>query len=220
MFNNIFDKRKRFKQIYEKKPIIIADIHEKDSMIIPEIIEIGCEVKIIPLEIADYLIGDCAVERKTITDFIFSFYSKRLFLQLMQMQIYNDKILIIEGKGLENKIPPNVLKGLIISIITEFKTSILYSKDYKESANYLFALAKKQLKTKKDFSLHSRIPRTIKEQKHYILESFPKIGPKTAEKLILKYKSLKTIFNLNEQELSEILKSKSKDFIGLLNNPD
>jgi len=221
MFYDISSKKQTFQEKKEK-PVIFADIHEKDSLIFPELIENKINLKISYLDIADYVIGNIAIERKTINDFVSSLYSKRLFEQLAKMQSYEERILILEGnmKDCFSKIDFNVFAGAILSIITDFKTGILYAKDYKESSKYLVSLANKQLKKKSSFSLHSKIPKTIKEQKHYILEAFPKIGKETSKKLLEKYSSLRKIFNSSEDELKSILKSRVKGFIGLLENEE
>ncbi len=65
-------------------------------------------------------------------------------------------------------------------------------------------------------SLHSRIPKTKREQKKYILEAFPNIGPKTAKRLLEKFKTLSAVFGAAEEELAEILKGRTKDFGSLL----
>ena len=209
MFYDISSKKQTFQEKKEK-PVIFADIHEKDSLIFPELIENKINLKISYLDIADYVIGNIAIERKTINDFVSSLYSKRLFEQLAKMQSYEERILILEGnmKDCFSKIDFNVFAGAILSIITDFKTGILVS------------LANKQLKKKSSFSLHSKIPKTIKEQKHYILEAFPKIGKETSKKLLEKYSSLRKIFNSSEDELKSILKSRVKGFIGLLENEE
>ena len=74
MFHNIFNKitgKKSKKQLNKLKPKIIADIHEKDSMILAELTE-SKEVELIihSLKIGDYLIGNIIIERKTVSDFI------------------------------------------------------------------------------------------------------------------------------------------------------
>ena len=70
MFHNIFEKLKnKSKKIL---PEIIADIHEKNSLILSELAnsrEIGLEIK--HLEIGDYLIGEIIIERKKNKIFFF-----------------------------------------------------------------------------------------------------------------------------------------------------
>lgn len=218
MLHNIFRKPKKKLAI---TPLIIADIHEKNSLVLSELhksTQIRLQIK--SLKIADYIIGNIAIERKTTSDLISSMINKRLIQQLNQMKKYDQSLLIIEGDINEILQEDNniakAIRGLILSISTNFQTSIIFSQDYEDTAKYLITLAKQQLKPKTPISLHSRIPKTIKEQKQYVLESFPNIGPKKAEQLLKKFKTIKNTINANEEELEEILKIKTKDFKELL----
>ena len=220
MIYNIFSRSKREK-IKAKTPKIIADIHEKNSLILAELkksTQVRLEIR--PLKIADYLIGDVAIERKTISDLISSMINKRLIQQLKQMQKYKKQLLIIEGNLKEvyeeESNISKAIRGFIISINLNYKIPIIFSEDYEDTAKYLITLAKQQAKPSSEPSLHSKIPRTIKEQKQYILESFPNIGPKTSKKLLEKFPNLLSIFNSSEQELKEVLKSKTKSFKEIL----
>ena len=125
-------------------------------------------------------------------------------------------MLIIEGDIYEtldeNSNISKAVRGLILSIITNHQIPIIFKKDYEDTSKYLITLAKQQTKQKTIISLHSRIPKTLKEQKSYILESFPNIGPKTAQKLLKEFKTLEKIFMSNLEELEKILKSKAKKF--------
>ncbi len=227
MFHNIFKKLKPNNKKLKSKinPKIIIDIHEKNSLIISEIANNNIDLEIQPLKIGDYLIGSIIIERKTINDFISSMLNKRMIEQLKQMQKYQNRLLIIEGNqevlysdNLETKLNPNAVRGFILSIITNYNTNIIFTKNYQETSKFLIILARQIIKPKIEFSLHARIPKTIKEQKKYILESFPNIGQKKSEKLLKKFKTLKNIFNSSEEETKEILKSKAKDFKDLINS--
>lgn len=220
MFNDIFSKNTE-----KKRPIkrvkILADIHEKDSEIFAELkSDENIDLEIASLKIGDYLIGDIIIERKTVEDFTCSMMSKRLFEQLKQMKIYEKRLLILEGKE-ENmykneKINPNAIRGFILSILNYHNTQIIFTLDKKDTAKYLIILTKQQEKNVIKSSLHSRIPRTIEEQKRYVLESFPNIGPKKADLLLKKFSSLKDIFNAPEEELKEILKNRVMEFKKIL----
>ena len=220
MIHNIFKSKKTGKLIKPLQTIII-DIHEKNSLVITQLHksqEINIEIK--PLEIADYIINEIAIERKTVSDLINSMINKRLNRQLDQIQAYKKSLLIIEGDLDEiiNK-DDNIAKavrGLLLSISTNSETSIIRTQDYVDTAKYLITLAKQQLKPKQEISLHSRIPKTFNEQKQYILESFPNIGPTKAKQLLEKFKTIKQTINSDEKELEEILKSKAKDFKELI----
>ncbi|MBD3253035.1 hypothetical protein GF386_04850 [Candidatus Pacearchaeota archaeon] len=223
MLYNIFSKK--IKKSKAKTPKIISDIHEKNSLIISELHksnQIRLEIK--PLKIADYLIGDIAVERKTISDFISSMLNKRLTQQLKQLISYKKQLLIIEG-NLENlfneetKLNPNAIRGFILSILINNQIPIIFTRDYLDTSKYLITLAKQQVKPSAEPSLHSRIPKNKQQQKQYILESFPNIGPVTAKKLMKEFKTLENVFNASENELKKILKNKFEEFKEILNNP-
>jgi DNA excision repair protein ERCC-4 len=219
--HNIFKSITKRKSNPIKTPLIVADIHEKNSLVLSELHKTTqARLQIKSLKIADYLIGQIAIERKTISDLISSMINKRLIQQLQQMQKYKQSILLIEGDineiYNENNNISKAIRGFILSIITNYQTPIIFTKDYKDTAKYLITLAKQQLKPSIPISFHSRIPKTKKEQKQYILEAFPNIGPKKAEALLKEFKNLHNTFNASEEELEKILKSKSKDFKDLI----
>ena len=50
----------------------------------------------------------------------------------------------------------------------------------------------------------SKTTPSFQEQKQFILEGFPGIGPTIAKELLEKYKTLNKIFSLPEEELKQI----------------
>ena len=220
---NIFKKTKNktSKKNKAKIPLIIADIHEKNSLILSELKSSNqVRLEIQPLKIGDYLVGKTIIERKTTRDFISSMINKRLIQQLKQMQKYKSQLLILEG-GLEdfddfkNK---NAIRGFILSILNNYKIPIIFTKNDEDTSKYLITLAKQQLKPPIESTLHSRIPKKIREQKQYILESFPNIGPATAKKLLKKFKTIKKTINAEEEDLRKILKKRTENFKNLLDS--
>ena len=232
MFLNPFATKEKVSPKTITKIKIIADIHEKDSMIFSQL-KSSPEIELIiqSLKIGDYLVGNTIIERKTTNDFISSMINKRLSIQLKNMQQYNERILIIEGNLSEHlslredgegwragkRINPNAIRGFILSIITNYQTPIIFTTNYKDTSKYLITLAKQQI-SKTSSSLHSRIPKTIEEQKQYILESFPTIGEKKAKMLLEKFHSLKNTFSASEEDLKEVLKNQSSSFKNLLDS--
>jgi ERCC4-type nuclease len=221
MFNNIFRKTKAKKKTIIK-PHIIADHREKNSLVIPTLHELGIDVDIKELKVGDFQIGQTLIERKTFNDFLGSMINKRLLDQLKHLRQAKSALLIIEGWNIdsiargERNINPNAIRGFILSISLEYQIPVIFTEDAEETALYLTVLAKRQLKNPTPISLHARIPKTKKEQKQYILEAFPNIGPITAEKLIKKFKNLTNIFAATADELEEILKKRTKTFKDLL----
>ena len=82
-FFDIFQKSEDKGKLKKKPELkITADLHEKNSLVAAELVSLGVNVEFKHLKVADYLIGDAAIERKTISDFISSMINKRLLRQL------------------------------------------------------------------------------------------------------------------------------------------
>jgi len=198
-----------------KKLKIIADNREKNSLVIAELHELGIEVEMKHLILADYIISnEIAIERKTINDFIGSIINKRLLKQLSDLKSnFKKPLLIIEGIEEHDlyktgtDLHENAIRGMILAISTELQVPIILTKDYKDTAVYLQLLAKKQEQGAKEFSLVlKRRAYNMKDQQQMIIESFPGIGPALAKALLKKFKSIKNIINASEEELKEIPK--------------
>ncbi len=214
-----------FFNIFSKKPIkeqkikkIIVDHREKNSLVIAELLSKGIEIDFQQLEVADYIIGDIAIERKTGIDLIGSMLTKRIFSQVESLKQYSKPLIIIEnynGVDLkESKLNENAVRGLLLSLALEHKIPLIFTKDSKETATFLILVAKK---TKAESSLRSKIPMSDQERIKYILEGFPNIGPVTSRKLLEKYKTIKSIINAPEEEIKLLLGKKADKFLALLN---
>ena len=196
-----------------EKPRIIADIHEKNSLVIAELVQLGADVEIKHLELADYVISnDIAVERKTINDFVSSMISKRLQSQLIDLKKnFKAPLLIIEKEDHQELFKPtghpnmheNAVRGMLLSI-ANFNVPFIITEGYEDTAKYLLLLAKRQLKPEQEVSLSfKRKAYSKREQLQIILESFPGIGPATAKSLLRQFKTIKNFVNASAEELGK-----------------
>jgi Fanconi anemia group M protein len=209
-------KRKIKKEIPKQK--IIIDYREKNSLVITELKKLNLEIEIRELKVADYLVNNIAIERKTISDFLSSMINKRLIRQLEEIQQYENKLLIIEGfdkQELYNEengtgIHSNAIRGFLLSIILKYKVPIIFSKDCEDTAKFINVLARK----KEIESSLNVTKKTLnkKERLQFILESFPGIGPKNAKKLLTEFKTLQNIINASQESLQEIIGKKAEVF--------
>tara|TARA_Y100000310_G_scaffold302882_2_gene340709 strand:+ start:1699 stop:2370 length:672 start_codon:yes stop_codon:yes gene_type:complete len=220
-FLNIFSSsHPKSKEKPKEKIKIIVDFREKSSLVPSNLISLGFQVEFKQLPVADYLIKDIAIERKTVSDLKSSIINKRIISQLLELKQYPKHFLIVEGsqeayqdnRGLHE----NALRGFLLSVALEYQVPIIFTKDEKDTAKYLYVLAKKPEKT--EFSLRpSKTFKSKKEQLQFILEGFPNVGPTKAKSLIAKFKSLKNIILAPLEDLQEILGSRAQDFKSLLN---
>ncbi len=203
------------------KPLIIADHREKNSLVISELIHAGAEVRFEQLEVADFLINNTAIERKTVSDFLSSMVSKRLSEQLLNLQQYDSRLLLIEGideqeiYGEERDMNPNAVRGFLLDILLKYQVPIITSKNYEDTAKFLIVLAKKQDKNSESIRAKRRTM-SVEEQKQFILEGFPGIGGKIAKKLLKEYGSIKRIINADKDELNHSIGKKSESFRKIL----
>ena len=215
-FLDIFSKRK----VEDDKITIIVDNRESKSSVSTELKKLGFNLEFQQLPVADYLINNIAIERKTISDFKSSIISKRIFDQLREIKQYPQNILIIEGIDSEDvysgQIHENAFRGMILSIINDFQVPIIFTKNENDTAKYISVLANK--KTKSEMPIRaSKIALTDEEQVQFILEGFPNIGPTTAKKLISKFGNLKNIINASLEDLEKVIGKKAEKIYQIIN---
>lgn len=213
---NIFPKQREIIKKEIPKPKILIDYRERNSLVVSELVKLGFEIEIKELKVADYIVKDVAIERKTISDFISSMINRRLLNQLEELQQYPDKLLIIEGfdehelypEG--NGVNPNSVRGFLLSISLKHKIPIIFAKNPEDTAKFILVLAKKE---ERETPINAKKKaRNKKEQLQFIIEGFPGVGPKTAKKLLEEFRTIKDIINAPEEELKKILGKKSEIF--------
>lgn len=171
-------------------------------------------------EPGDYLLGsDICVERKTIRDFMSSIYDGRLFNQVRRMkELYRKVVLVVEGEpvGLDEK-ERKILYSAIARIIME-GISVVSTLDRDATVEFIASLAEKRQEEGAQ-SITTRRKGRVEEKERtlFILQGFPGIGPKLSEKLLVKFGSLKGVFNASYGELKSILgEKKARAFVDTL----
>ena len=178
---------------------------------IKELLELNAEVQLERLESSDYLLSkDVAVEYKTQEDFIDSLIDGRFLQQLKTMKnVFHSPVVMVEGDrdiySIRN-LNPNSIRGMIAAITVSFGIPVIYTKNFKDSAAMLYAIAKREQEEKgKHFSLHgSKKPLDLFAQQEYIISSLPGVGPALAKPLLRKFKNIKNIINASEDELKQV----------------
>lgn len=194
--------------------VVVVDIREKRSGIPAMLERMGIPIEIKELPVADYIVGNVAVERKTVGDYLQSKFSGRLDRQLYDLsRNFELSYLIVEGfvteALMEHKIPrfayvsslvgsslkraPDGKQGQIITVNLDTKY---------DTALFLKALHKKL--TENDIV---RLPKMVKTKLNpdellvYVVSSFPDIGEKRAIDLLKKFKTIRNLVNASENDL-------------------
>jgi ERCC4-type nuclease len=215
--HNIFSTTKSKQKKETPKPKIEIDYREKQSLVAAELVKLGFEVEFKELKVADYLVKEVAIERKTVSDFISSMLNRRLINQIEELQQYENKLLIIEGIDDQelypenNGVSQNSVRGFLLSIILKHKIPTLFTQNYKDTAKFIERIA---LKKESEIGIRpSKKVLSTKEQMQFILEGFPGIGPKNARKLLEKFSTLQNIFSAPQEDLQKIIGKKAEIFL-------
>lgn len=190
-------------------PRIVIDSRETASGIPERLEERGVYVQRRLLDVGDYIVGQYAIERKTIADFISSLYSGRLFDQAQRItRAYSKFLLIVEGDFQEAFFElknPRAFWGALLTLALRYDFKIFYTSSIDQTVDLLSLLARRGARTGvPDLPLIVKKPRltSTKEWQLLVLGSLPTIGPVLAEKLLKSFGSLQNIFAASRIELA------------------
>lgn len=188
----------------------MADERERPSGVPEALRSLGAFVEYKVLDVADYLVGQFAVERKSVRDFISSLYSGRLFDQAHRIgQSYETIFLIVEGDlwdEIGSARNPRSLWGALISVVLDFGLNTFFAPDSKQTAQFLFTLGKggRHRRGSNGPPLIVRKPRSadLKRIQVSVLSSLPGVGPRMAEQLLAHFGSLRKVLAASVTEMS------------------
>ena len=209
---------------------ILVDNRERKSGIEFELSGLRIEFEFSQLELGDFILSDnCAVERKTISDFLSSLVDGRLFSQAKNLKDHFDKVLyILEGDINEiyylRDISENAIISSILSLNLDYGIPIFYSENIESTAKILKNLLRRENKISEGKS-SIRVGRklwTIDDEQKYLIEGLPGVGPKLANNLLTYFKSPEKIFLASSEDLQKIEKigKKKADKIKLVLEKD
>ena len=169
----------------EEQPTIIVDSREASSAskIIKGLIERGANVKTQVLDKGDYILSDqCAVERKTVQDFVYTLTRRFLFEQVFKLkEVYPKSLLLIEGYMPMiykfSKIQPSAVWGAMFNIAKN-GVPMINTSSQNETIDFLYTAAKQeQLVEKRSPIVHAcKKTDTISDAQLYFISSLPNVG--------------------------------------------
>ena len=191
------------------EPRILVDSRETASPITRELSERNASISLEKLPIGDYIISErCGIERKSVQDFVDSLKDGRLFKELQKLRTqFSLPILILEG-NLNSilSIKRAAILGTLSSILLNMNILLLQTSSPEETAEMLYALAKKeqQAQDKKNFSIRfKKLPEKISEQMEFIVSGIPGINSSRAKDLLQEFQSLRALFSAEIEDLEK-----------------
>jgi ERCC4-type nuclease len=219
---------KEQKRVEHERPTIIIDDREANSAskIVKGLKERGVNVKTERLEKGDYVLSDvCAVERKTVQDFVYTLTRRFLFEQLYRLkEVYPKSMILLEGYlpiiYRYSRIQPASVWGAMFSLARN-GIAIVNTTSYKESIDFLYVAAhQEQIVDKRSPIVHAfkRVD-SVSDAQVYFLASLPNIGREKAVAILRSYhtpvNALNRIDNWPEtvRGLGPIISSKAKEVL-------
>ena len=199
---------------------IVVDKREKNSGI-PELLkQSGVFVDFATLKVGDYIVfNNVAIERKTISDLLTSFYDGRLFIQCSELvKHFYSPLLIVEGNIIEDlKFESSeslrsynqkfqLVYDTLITVVLDFKIPLVHTPNIEHTTNFLIAIANKLSRKYSYGPLLRKIKKQTSEQIQQlsVLSSLPGVGGMFAVKMLKEFNTPKRALNASAAELAKI----------------
>ena len=191
-----------------EEPTIIVDSREASSAekILRGLIERGVNVKTQLLEKGDYVLSDqCAVERKTVNDFVYTLTRRYLFEQLFALKdAYPKSLIVLEGYMpiiyKYSHIQPSAIWGAMFNLAKN-GISIVNTSSHKETTDFLYTAARQeQIVEKRSAVVHAfKKCETISDAQVYFVASLPSIGREKATAILDSYQTpMNALINVDD----------------------
>ncbi|HEY4674729.1 MAG TPA: ERCC4 domain-containing protein [Candidatus Bathyarchaeia archaeon] len=192
----------------EPQPTIIIDSREANTApkIVKGLREHGANVQIEMLEKGDYIVSDiCAVERKTVQDFVYTLTRRYLFEQLFRLkEAYPKALIVLEGYlpiiYRFSHIQPVSVWGAMFNLAKN-GIAIVNTTSYKETIDFLYVAARQeQIVEKRTPTVHPmKKCETLSDAQIYFIASLPSIGREKATAILKSYQTpLNALINVDE----------------------
>lgn len=212
----------------EEQPTIIVDCREAKTAakIVKGLLEKGVNVKTATLEKGDYILSDqCAVERKTVQDFVYTLTRRYLFEQIFRLkEVYPKSLLLIEGYMPMiykfSHIQPVAVWGAMFNLAKN-GVPMVNTASYKETVDFLHVAARQeQIVEKRSPTVHAfKKNDTLSDAQMYFVASLPNVGREKATAILQSYQTpLNALINVDDWSktvngLGPVITNKVKDVL-------
>ena len=193
-----------------EEPTIIMDSREASSAkkIATGLMEKGAQVKTELLDKGDYILSDqCAVERKTVNDFVYTLTRRYLFEQLFRLKdVYPKSLIVLEGYlpiiYKFSSIQPQAIWGAMFNLAKN-GIAIVNTASQKETIDFLYTAARQeQVVEKRSAVVHAfKKCDTLADSQVYFIASLPSIGREKATAILDSYQTpMNALINVDDWE--------------------
>jgi len=182
----------------KEQPTIIVDSREASSApkIVKGLREMGAEIRVEALQKGDYIVSDlCAIERKTVNDFVYTLTRRYLFDQLFTLkEVYPKPFVLIEGYlpivYKFSRVQPASVWGAMFALAKQ-GIFMIHTTSYKETVDFLYTAARQEQIVERRIPIVHPVKKleTIAEAQVFFVGSLPNIGRERARSLLNSYQT-------------------------------
>jgi len=208
---------------------VLVDERERASGIPEALRSMGILVESRMLNVGDYIFSpECALERKSATDFVNSLYTGRLFDQASRLsEAYENPVMLVEGRLkslLDTMHNPRAFWGALVTLSLANRIHVFFTEDADQSAEFIFTLARQMRFSASRGPVARGKPRlsTTRERQLYVVSSLPGVGIKLADRMLSWSGSVRKVFSASISELSLVSgigRTKAETIASLLDTP-
>ncbi|RLI10692.1 hypothetical protein DRO25_03190 [Candidatus Bathyarchaeota archaeon] len=158
------------------------------------------------LEKGDYVISDaCAIERKTVHDFVYTLTRRYLFEQIFTLkEIYSKPLLVLEGYlpiiYKFSRIQPAAVWGAMFNLAKN-GIPMVNTTSYKETIDFLYVAAKQEQIVEKRIPVVHPVKKfeNVSDAQVFFVASLPNIGREKAVAILKSYQTpLNALINVDD----------------------
>ena len=188
---------------------VIVDERERPSKVPYFLTKLNLMVEFRLLEVGDYILPGFAIERKSISDFVKSLYSGRIFDQAYQLSdVYEHAILIVEGDFramLDRGLRARAYWGALTTLNLDYGLTLYFTPDSEQTANLIYTLARWKPKRLETPLIRKKIKsENLRRMQILQLSCLPGIGPKLAERMLERFGTVRKALTASIAELSMV----------------
>ena len=172
--------------------------------------ELGADVDVRQISPGDYVVGEVAVERKTVSDFLSSLITKRIFDQMLRLRdAYPVPVILVEGdlSEIAEQRNPRAFWGALLAFTLREHVTVLFTPDMEQTCQLLVTLHKRAGGKADEYGIrHKPKLLTLEERQRFLVQGLPRVGETLSENLLSHFGTPRAVFAASERSLSDVPK--------------
>jgi ERCC4-type nuclease len=189
--------------------VIVVD-HREPADIVARLEELRVPVSVKQIYPGDYVVGEVAVERKTVSDFFSSLIKGRLFEQVQRLrESYPVPLVLVEGDmaAISEYKNPRAFWGAFLKFALDDDVPLVFTPDQEQTCQVLVTLHKRVGARASEYGLrHKPKILELEARQRFLVQGLPSVGETLSQNLLERFGSVRAVFNADEHALAGVAK--------------